>query len=517
MEKKKNVIIVMTDQQRADLRKGCGYELDTMPFLDEWAKGGVDFENAYTPNPTCMPARVSMMTGRYSECHQVRTNHNLQDALYTEDLLDVLKKNGYVTALCGKNHSHRSSEDFDFHECTGHLGNEGEVNTTPAECEFADFLNSTHHMEMHVPSPGGVEVQHPYRNVSSAFQFIDSLDHEPFFAWVSFAEPHNPYQVPEPYFDMFPPEQLPPLHSTTENLEEKGDRYPWIRNVWEKVLGESVEERILRARSNYHGMLRLIDDQVKRLIEGLRERGLEENTIVIYVSDHGDFVGEYGLIRKGPDLPDVLTHIPMIFKGPDIVPQGRRGSCFVSLVDILPTLCDMLGLEAPLGCQGKSFLPILKNRDIPEREFDTAYAESGFSGQYWNEHDGLTLPAEDAVSPEWDRFDCLNTWTQCGQVRALWKGTYHIQVDMMGSGYLYNRKTDPFELYNLWEEPDMQGVKNELLTELAAAMMKAADTLPVPHKRYRTKVHPKGYWYQEWSCEDMGVRKMKAIGSRGLE
>ena len=187
-----------------------------MPFLDEWAKGGVDFENAYTPNPTCMPARVSMMTGRYSECHQVRTNHNLQDALYTEDLLDVLKKNGYVTALCGKNHSHRSSEDFDFHECTGHLGNEGEVNTTPAECEFADFLNSTHHMEMHVPSPGGVEVQHPYRNVSSAFQFIDSLDHEPFFAWVSFAEPHNPYQVPEPYFDMFPPEQLPPLHSTTE-------------------------------------------------------------------------------------------------------------------------------------------------------------------------------------------------------------------------------------------------------------------------------------------------------------
>ncbi len=92
-------------------------------------------------------------------------------------------------------------------------------------------------MEMHVPSPGGVEVQHPYRNVSSAFQFIDSLDHEPFFAWVSFAEPHNPYQVPEPYFDMFPPEQLPPLHSTTENLEEKGDRYPWIRNVWEKVAG----------------------------------------------------------------------------------------------------------------------------------------------------------------------------------------------------------------------------------------------------------------------------------------
>lgn len=102
MKKRPNIIIVMTDQQRADLRKSCGYELDTMPFLDEWAQGGVDFECAYTPNPTCMPARVSMYTGRYSESHHVRTNHNMKDALYTRDLLDVLKENGYVTALCGK-------------------------------------------------------------------------------------------------------------------------------------------------------------------------------------------------------------------------------------------------------------------------------------------------------------------------------------------------------------------------------------------------------------------------------
>ena len=108
-----NIVIVMTDQQRADLRRGCGYELDTMPFLDRWAEGGVDFARAYTPNPTCMPARVSMFTGRYSQSHRVRTNHNAEDALYTEDLLDVLKKAGYTTALFGKNHSHRKPEDFD--------------------------------------------------------------------------------------------------------------------------------------------------------------------------------------------------------------------------------------------------------------------------------------------------------------------------------------------------------------------------------------------------------------------
>lgn len=515
MEKKKpNIIIVMTDQQRADLRKSCGYELDTMPFLDEWARGGVDFERAYTPNPTCMPARVSMFTGRYSECHQVRTNHNRVDALYTEDLLDVLKQNGYLTALCGKNHSQHDVWDFDFHDTCGHLGYEGEVNETPEEINFADFLCATNHMESHTPSPGGIQVQHPYRNVSSALQFIDSIkSNQPFFTWLSFAEPHNPYQVPSPYYDMFPPEELPPLHGTAENLKEKGERFVWLRNVWEKVMGDQIEGRIQRARSNYHGMLRLIDDQIKRLVEGLKERELEKDTIVIFVSDHGDFAGEYGLIRKGSDLPDMLSHIPMIWKGPGIKAQGRLKEAFVSLIDILPTLCDLLDIEVPFGCQGKSILPLLKNEDIPALEFNEAYSESGFSGLYWKEEDELTLAAEGASSEEWDRFDCLNTWTQCGQVRALWKGNYRIQVDMLGKGYLYNREKDPYELDNLWDDPSAQTVKTELLSALTAAMLKAADPLPVPHNRYRTKVHPKGYWNQPYVSGDPGVRKMNAIGN----
>ena len=284
----------MSDQQRADLRKGCGYCLDTMPFLDSWAAGGCDFARGYSPNPTCMPARVSMFTGRYTQCHKVRTNHNAADAYYTEDLLDVLKKAGYETALCGKNHSHREPEEFDFHKTCGHLGYEGEENNTPEEIAFADYLRTTKHMEMHEPSPGGVEVQHPYRNVSDALQFMDQRDPEkPFFAWVSFAEPHNPYQVPEPYFNMFPPESLPRMTGTVEDLPGKGERFVWIRKVWEKILGPDIENRILRARSNYLGMLRLIDDQFKRLVEGVRERGLEENTIILYLSDHGDFAGEW--------------------------------------------------------------------------------------------------------------------------------------------------------------------------------------------------------------------------------
>lgn len=508
MSKKPNVIIVMTDQQRHDLRKSKGYSLDTMPFLDEWSLGGIDFTNAYTPNPTCMPARVSMFTGRYASAHKVRTNHNEVDVLYTADLMDILKENGYVTALCGKNHSHHKPMDFDFAETNGHLGGEDEVNRTDEEKAFAEFLKGTKHMEVHTAAPGGVEVQFPYRNVSSCLQFIDSVEeNKPFFAWVSMAEPHNPYQVPEPYFDMFPPEVLPETIGKAEHLEGKGERFTWIRDVWEEVLGQGeIEKRILRARSNYHGMLKFIDDQFKRLILGLRERGLEEDTIVIFVSDHGDFMGEYGLIRKGIDLPDLLTRIPMIWKGPGIKDMGRQEKYFVNMIDIFPTLCDILGVDIPFGCQGKSILPILQDNNIPEKEFEVAYAESGFAGLYWTSGDELTLQQEGACPPNMKGFDCLNTWTQCGEVRMLRKGNYKIQMDMMGKGYLYNLEADPYEINNLWKDNTYESIKAEMLTELMAASLRATDPIPAPHRRYRTKVHPKGYWFADYVSQDPGVR-----------
>ena len=505
--KRPNILIVMTDQQRADLRAARGYALDTMPFLDQWAAGGVDFTDAYTPNPTCMPARVSMFTGRYPSCHRVRTNHNAPDAFYGADLLDVLKRAGYCTALCGKNHTHRDPTAFDFHECTGHMGYEGETNDTPEQRAFADFLCGTRHLETDRPSPGGVAVQHPCRNVESALKFIDQTPAEqPFFAWVSFAEPHNPYQVPEPYFDLFPPESLPPADAGVACLPDKGQRWPWLRHEWESALGPDIEKRILRSRSNYHGMLRLIDDQFRRLMEGLEQRSLTDHTLVIYVSDHGDFAGEYGLIRKGPDLPDMLTRVPLIVRGPGVVPQGARAGAMVNLVDIFPTLCEWIGVPIPVGVQGKSIGCLLRGQSCPPDEFAVAYSESGFGGLYWNERDRLTPEAEGALNPM-VTFDCLNTWTQCGQMRMARKGPWKIQADMMGRVCLYNLDTDPRELHNLAMDDAALSVRSEMMGELCAAMLRAADPLPPPRNRYRLKLHPKGYWRDEaYVSDDPGVR-----------
>lgn len=511
-QRKPNIVIVMTDQHRADLRAACGYPLDTMPFLDQWAKAGIDFQRAYTPNPCCIPARISMFTGRYPSCHNVRTNHNVEDVLYGEDLLDVLKCNGYKTALCGKNHTHRKPTDFDFCELNGHLAghisNSGEVNRSTDEIEFASFLNSTKHMETHIPSPGGVCVQHPYKNVSSALKFLDEERGDaPFFLWLSFAEPHNPYQVPEPYFNMFPPESLPKLLTTVADLPAKGPSFEWERAAWERVLGDDIENRILRARSNYLGMLRLIDDQFKRFIEGLEKRGLRENTIVVFTSDHGDYAGEYGLIRKGCGLPESLVRITMIWQGPCVIQTEAAADACISLVDILPTVCDLLGVEIPFGAQGRSLLPLLRGETCPPGEFDLAYSEAGYGGLYWTDRDLLKITDDGAIT-DGTTFVEMSSWTASGQMRMVRKGDYKIQMDMMGKGYLYNLQKDPAEVNNLWDNPEYLSIKVDMLACFAAAILRASDPIPAPHNRYRTKRHPKGFWYdKDYIASDPGVRK----------
>ena len=503
-----NLVIIMTDQQRADLRKGEGYPLDTMPFVDSLGASGVDFASAYTPNPSCLPARVSMMTGRYTQCHRARTNHNGVDAYYTEDLLDVVKKAGYRTALCGKNHSQHPDSDFDYANTNGHWGNHQPFEETEASRAVSEFLE-VNRMDSLTPAPGGVEGQHPYQNVSAALRFVEEQGENPFFLWLSFAEPHNPYQVPEPYFSLFPPENLPPVSSLADGTE-KSPRLHWLGEVWQGMFGEEIEERIARNRSCYLGMLRLIDDQIRRFVTGLEERGLMENTLLLFVSDHGDFAGEYGIMRKGPDLPEVLTRIPMIWTGAGIHPQGRRTGCFASLVDVLPTICDLLGVETPFGCQGKSLLPILQGKDFPQEEYETAYAESGFGGLYWNQDDGLDLQTEGAWKPG-HGLDCLNTWTQSGQVRMLRMGDYKLQLDMLGKGYLYYLPDDPVELHNLYDDPAYEPVKLRMLERLAAVMMQNTDPLPSPRSRYRVKIHPKGYWYQPFTTKDSGVRQLPPV------
>jgi arylsulfatase A-like enzyme len=476
---KPNIVIIMTDQQRADICKREGFALDTTPFLDSLAREGTWFNRAYTSMPVCAPARTSMLTGRYPNATRVRTNHNVPDATFQTDLIEVLRSQGYVTGLCGKNHTYLRPDKLDHWFELGHDGGSG-PDRTEQERAFDSYLRNLHHSAAYEATPFPVECQGPYRAVSSALSWINTVKDRPFFLWLSFAEPHNPYQVPEPYFSMFPPDSVPPTRSGKEALAAE-TAFP------------DFDRQVVQARSNYFGMLRLIDDQIKRLIKSLKEKGLYDNTIFVCLSDHGDFVGEYGLVRKGPELPEVLTRIPMIFAGPDISASAQPHSAHVSIVDVMPTLCDAIGLVLPVGVQGRSLWPLLTGRDYPKEEFASAYSEHGFGGLHYTADDKLDPRREGAINNAVS-YDELNSWSQSGTMRMVRKGEWKLVFDMQGAGQLYNLTKDPIELKNLYDDHDYSQIKQELLAEMMAWTLRVQDPLPLPRSRYVMKTDPHNYW-----------------------
>ncbi len=491
MADRPNFIIIMTDQQRADLCRREGFPLDTTPFLDKLARQGQWFNRAYTTMPACLPARISMLTGRYPSATRARTNHNKEDATYSRDLIDVLDEFGYRSALCGKNHSHLSSERLDYWFELGHAGGSG-ADRTEDEKAFDDYLLSLNHRADLEAAPFPLETQCPWRAVTASINWIESLDGaQPFFLWLSFPEPHNPYQAPEPYFSLFPPESLPPNRTDASALAGKSFKYQWTRHIGE-VAFDNYAEQLPRARSNYMGMLRLIDDQVKRFVSFLEDKDLRENTHLIFLSDHGDFVGEYGLARKGPELPEVLTRIPFSWAGPGIEGRHEPHEAHISIADIMPTICDFIGAPLPEGLQGRSLKPLLLGEDYPKEEFASAYAEHGFGGLHYTAEDGFD-PSEDGLTPG-VAFDELNGWSQSGTMRMVRRGDWKLIFDMQGAGQLYDLRGDPLEMHNLYGEPLVAGIQAELLAELLAWILRAQDPLPYPRRRYKFKSDPRNYW-----------------------
>lgn len=486
-----NIVVIMTDQQRADHCAREGFALDTTPCLDGLARSGMWFNRAYTPVPACLPARISFLTGRYPSATRVRCNQQPARPLYDQDLPEMLHAAGYRTALCGKNHSHLTKDSMDYWSPYGHEGGPG-PDRTADEWLFDDYLTSLHHRADFGPAPGGVKVQVPYRATRDAIRWIESLAGDPFFLWLSFPEPHNPYQVPEPYFDLFPPSQLPPIQTPPGAWQDKGYKWQHTRWIGEKAFPDYEAQRV-RARSNYCGMLKLIDDQVARFVQFLDSSGLRENTILFFVSDHGDFVGEYGLVRKGPETPDVLMRVPFLVNGPGIAPAAEPRPEHISLVDILPTVAEAVGARLPAGQQGRSLWPLLTGGAYPADEFASVYGEQGMGGLHYVDDTELVSPTDDGLRPG-QAFDCLNSRSQSGTMRTVRKGDWKLDFDMQGRGQLYCLADDPFELHNRFGDPDVAEVEREMLAELLMWTLRVSDPLPLPVRRYQLKTDPHGWW-----------------------
>ena len=489
-----NLLIVMADQHHAGVTKRSGFPLDTMPVLDGLARSGVAFDRAYACAPLCVPSRVSLLTGRWPHAHRVRQNSAAGHAVFQKDIFEIVKTLGYRTGLTGKNHSYLKPDQLDFWRSYSHLEGWKPPNASRDVVEFDNWLLRENFAVEPQPAPFPVEAQHPYRILSDACEFIGAKPEQPFALWVSFPEPHNPYQVSEPYFSLFPPESIPPRDVGPEVLAQKGYKWQWLRGL-EEDANPGYDSLWRRTRSNYLGMLRLIDDQLGRLLSFLEKGGLRENTLVVYLSDHGDYFCDYGLIHKGVGMPEDLIRVPMAWAGAGVSQQAANQTAFVSTADVMPTLCEVLGVEIPRGAQGRSLWPLLQGRPYPQEEFRSIYSEVGFGGMYYDAADHVPYSIAEFRSKAPDSklgFDELDPVTQSGNLKMVRMGDWKLLFDMLGSGELYHLPSDPFELKNRFRDPSAAATRNELMAELLAWTVRTEDDLPIA--AYATK-WPKRNWY----------------------
>ena len=487
-----NFLLISADQQRGDCLGVEGRRIKT-PHLDRLAAEGTRFTAAVTPNCVCQPARASILTGLLPLTHGVHDNGiDLDPATGEKGFAGALAAAGYDTAFFGKAH-------FATYHTFGATG------TPESLISSADYGPDWHgpymgfaHVEImlvghnwfppEVPPKGqhyerwfhadgrGAEKMDAYRRnagdtkgaaqtwhsglpvawhnstwtADRAIEWLKRDRSAPFCAWISFPDPHHPFDCPEPWSRLHDPADvdLPPhrrrtfegrpwWHEQVLTAEPVGPRKnAELRKRYSRI-EEQTDGQLREIIANTYGQIALIDHNVGRILVALEEADLARNTVVVYFSDHGDWLGDHGLVLKGPMHYEGLLRVPLIARGPEI-PVGKVVGDPVSTLDLAPTLFDYSGVAPLLGTQhGTSLRPIV---------------EGGATREYaLNEWE--LLPARTGVALS---------------LRTVRTRTHKLTVDLRsGAGELYDLEGDPEEVCNLFDAPEAAGERRELEALLA--------------------------------------------------
>lgn len=477
-----NILVLMTDQQKANAIRMYGGQVST-PALERLAARGTRYDWCYTPHPLCVPARVSFWTGRYPHRHGSRTNEIPMPPGETH-FARVLHDVGYRLALFGKDHCFQPADHALFAEryAFSHQGPDETENEREAEVvrwirsgepglegDAAGWEPDIYGRPRITPYPAEDCPTAMLARRATDFLARQSPE-QPFCAWVSFPDPHEPYQCPLPYAAMHPPETvvLPPWRAG-----EADDAMERTR-VFRRLFGSDrlSEAQIRLMMSIYYGMIRFVDDAVGQILAALDQGGLTENTLVVFCSDHGDYAGEHAAVVKSAAFYDCLTHVPLLLSWPGRVPEGTTDGNLVSLLDAMPTCLGLAGLPLPHGIDGR-MLPGTGN-DPPR---DAVFSEYGAGGPRLRMGDlpRLLVGREGERLPllRWREAEGHPKMVRMGQVKYIYDPDDETDA-------LYDLAADPWELTNAASNPAYAVVRQRLRDRLLDWAIRTEGTGPTP-------------------------------------
>ena len=455
---KKQCILFMTDTTRKDMVGCYGNPNMKTPNLDRLAEEGIRYENAYTCQPVCGPARSAVFTGTFPH-----TNGMVANSLALGDNVKTigqrLRDNGIECGYIGKWHLDGSdyfgngrcpdgwNPDYwyDMRTYLEELSDEDKVKSrNPEECYAEGFSE---------------DFTYAHRCSDRALRYLEEFKDRDFFLSVSYDEPHDPALCPAPFNHMYDGFKFESCPSFQDDLSKK----PFMQRLWAGKNLHASEEEINRATpwlSRFLGCNSFADYEIGRVLDKIRE--VAPDAMVIFTSDHGDMMGAHRLFSKNAAAYREVANIPLLIKG------GVRGHVeqgVASHIDLTPTVMDYFGLPLPKLLEGKSMLPQIYGE--PGETNDVVYTE--FT-RYEVDHDG---------------FGGLQ------MMRAIISKRYKLVIYLLDSDEFYDLENDPYEVHNLIEDEAYADIRNAMHDRLLAHMNETRDA----YRGYQWGMRP---WRKEF-------------------
>ncbi len=493
MNRKPHIIIFNPDEMRADALGHLGNPAAQTPFLDAFARReAVSFSRAYCQNPVCVPSRCSFFTGLYPHVRGHRTmNYLLRPGEAT--LFSELKDAGYYVWMNDRNdllagqipgwaESHASEIYCGGQERPGpgplRPGLRGEPGSKYYYSHFEGQLGT---------GPDGTRRNGDDEAVDAAIRLIRNRpSDQPLCIFLGLFDPHPPYQIEEPYFSAIDRKKLPP-RIRPEDCSGKSRILGEIRRY--VGMDSFTEEDWDELRAVYLGMCAKIDAQFRRLTDALKEAGIYDDSAIFFLSDHGDFTGDYGLPEKAQNsFEDCLTRIPLLIKPPKEFPLDPGISdSLAELVDFYATAMDLAGVRPSHTHFGRSLLPVLRDRGAVVRDY--ACCEGGrLPGEThcdeYHSPDGREADPRDVY---WPKKKAQSDPVAHSKGIMLREKRFKYVSRLLGRDELYDMETDPGETTNLIDLPEMRDTVAEMRFSLMKWLQATGDIVPYEADRRFTR------------------------------